>query len=471
MQDHDSQELEIHRDDYSYEIGGGDFSGGALITSEEDNRTEDFGKKMPKLKLITFGCQANQLDSERIAGLLSREGFQLTEWEEDADLILLNTCSIRQKAEEKFYSQLGRIGVLKNRNPSLKVGVCGCIAEQEGERLRGRFPFVSLIVGSGQIPKIPALLKGKEEQGAAPFTPLRFNKVKAWVEVMKGCNNFCTYCVVPYLRGREESRPPQDILREIEDLISDGYREVVLLGHNVNSYGRGLNSPLTFSQLLHRIEQRALGSIWIRFTTSHPRDFTTELARCFAELPSLCEHIHLPVQSGSDQVLTRMNRGYSRAHFLGIVDELRSWVSDIAITTDIMVGFPGETEEDFQATLDLLERVRFDRIFSFKYSPRPQTKALSYGGHLPESLKESRLSQLNDLQDRISLEKNRTMLGKVVQVQVEKKGSKKDRKLLTARTRTNHIVHFADSKAEEGSLMRVRIEQAFAFHLKGEVIH
>jgi len=428
---------------------------------------------MPKLKLITFGCQTNHLDSERIAGILFREGFHLTEHEEEADLIILNTCSIRQKAEEKFFSQLGRVGVLKRRNPLLGVGVCGCIAEQEGEGLKLRFPFVDFVVGTNQIAEIPSLLREKEssQEGEQPVLPLRLNRFKAWVEIMKGCDNFCAYCVVPYLRGREGSHTPEEILEEIGGLVSSGYIEIVLLGHNVDSYGKGLSPCINFAQLLRRIQERVSSSVWVRFTTSHPKDLTDEVGRCLAELPSLCHHVHLPVQSGSDRVLTGMNRGYYSKDFFRIVDELRGWVPDIAISTDIMVGFPGETEEDFQRTLHMLGQIRFDRIFSFKYSPRPKTAALAYQGHLPETVKEHRLNEVIALQNRISLEKNQTMLGKVLEVRVENRESKKDANLVTARARTNHIVHFADPKAEEGSLRRVRITQANPFHLKGEALH
>jgi tRNA-2-methylthio-N6-dimethylallyladenosine synthase len=428
---------------------------------------------MPNLKLITFGCQTNQLDSEKIAGMLSREGFLLTEQEEKADLIILNTCSIRQKAEEKFFSQLGRVGVLKRRKPLLEVGVCGCIAEQEGKGLRLRFPFVDFVVGTNQIAQIPSLLreKGNSAEEKEPVVPLRFNRFKAWVEIMKGCDNFCAYCVVPYLRGREESRPPEEILQEIGGLVSSGYNEIILLGHNVDSYGKGLQPRIDFAQLLRSIQEKVSASVWVRFTTSHPKDLTGEVGRCIAELPSLCHHVHLPVQSGSDRVLAGMNRGYSSQDFLRIVDELRGWVPDIAISTDIMVGFPGETEEDFQETLHLLEKARFDRIFSFKYSPRSKTSALAYPGHLPETVKEQRLHEVIILQNRISLEKNQAMLGEVWEVRVENKESKKAANLVTARTRTNHVVHFADPEAEEGSLRRVRITQANPFHVKGEAIH
>jgi len=426
---------------------------------------------MPKLRLITFGCQANELDSERIAGLLSAVGFELTDQETEADLILLNTCSIRQKAEEKLYSRLGRLAALKNNKPSLQIGVTGCIAEQEGEGLRRRFPFVDLVVGTGQIEQIPSRLGKGDRGGERKLVPLRFSKVKAWVEIMKGCDNFCAYCVVPYLRGREESRPPEEILQEIEGLVSSGYQEITLLGHNVNSYGKGLTPHVHFPELLRRIDEGVPDSVWLRFITSHPKDLSPEMARCLAELPSVCEHIHLPAQSGSNRILERMRRGYTREQFLRITEELRGWVPEVAITSDIMVGFPGETEEDFQATLDLLQQVGFDRIFSFKYSPRPRTAALSYPDHVPEAEKEDRLSRLISLQNRICLEKNQALVGKIVQVRVEERESRKDSRLVTARTRTNYIVHYPDQEAQEGSIQSVRIKEASTFHLKGEAIH
>jgi len=427
---------------------------------------------MPKLKIITFGCQANEHDSERIAGLLLQRGYELTDREEEADLILLNTCSIRRKAEEKLYSRLGHLAVLKRRKPSLRIGVCGCVAEQEGDGIRRRFPCVDLVVGIGQIALIPYLLGEKKEGEDKPglLTPHRFHPVKAWVEIMRGCDNFCTYCVVPHLRGREESRQPEEILKEIDNLREKGYREITLLGHNVDSYGKGLHPPISFPELLRRIEERVAGSMWVRFATSHPKDISPDLARCLAELSSLCEHIHLPVQSGSDRILHLMNRGYDRQRYLEIVDLLRSQVPHISITTDVMVGFPGETERDFNDTLELVERVKFDRIFSFKYSPRPRTAAMSLPDQIPETVKIDRFHRLISLQNRISEHRNQALVGKVVEVLVEEEGSKKDPEVHTARTRTNHVVHFRHPKVQVGSRVLTKIVAASAFHLKGEVI-
>lgn len=431
---------------------------------------------MPKLKVITFGCQANELDSERIAGLLASQGYQAAEALEEADLIILNTCSIREKAEQKVYSQLGKLQILKRQKAGLVLGLSGCLAQQEGERLKKRFPYLDLVAGPQDIGRIPALLaQARGEESYLPFgnedwhgiEPCRESRIKAWVGIMEGCDNFCSYCVVPYTRGRERSRPPEDVLLEIEGLLTRGYREITLLGQNVNSYGKGLRPPVTFPELLYRIETLVGGRLWVRFATSHPRDLTPQLVEALAELGSLCEHLHLPIQSGSTRVLRLMNRGYTREDYLARVNLVRSRVPKISITTDIIVGFPGETEGDFQDTLSLLQEARFDNAFSFKYSPRPRTAAAAFPDQLPEGLKSSRLQGVQRLQAQISLEKNRALLGKEVEVLVEGEG---ERGFLTGRMRQNKIVHFQGSGQKAGGLVLVRLEEAFPYHLKGRVV-
>lgn len=427
---------------------------------------------MPKLKLITFGCQANELDSERIAGLLGAHGYHICETLEEADLIILNTCSIREKAEQKVYSQLGRLQALKRRKPGVSIGLCGCLAQQEGERLKKRFPYLDLMAGPQDIYRLPSLLAQARGMPDLPIQeewpdiePRRESPIKAWVGIMEGCDNFCSYCVVPHTRGRERSRSMEEILMEIEGLLVKGYKEITLLGQNVNSYGKGLEPRRTFPELLRQIDGLVEGRFWVRFATSHPRDLDESLAEALT-IPSLCEHLHLPVQSGSTRTLERMNRGYTREEYLAKVSLVKERVPEIALTTDVIVGFPGEMEKDFQDTLALLEEVRFDNIFSFKFSPRPRTPAADFPDQLPEEVKAKRLEQVQSLQARVSLEKNRDILDKEVKVLVEDgKGG-----MLTGRTRQNKVVHFNGGGYQEGELVRVRILEAFHYHLKGVVV-
>lgn len=434
---------------------------------------------MPKLKLITFGCQANDLDSERITGLLLREGFTLTEQEEEADLILLNTCAIREKAEHKVYSRLGSFQALKRRRAGLKIGVCGCVAQQEGQALLNRFPYLDFVVGPGQLTAIPPLLAGATRGVATARAPgysypvnapvQRRSGIRAWVSIMEGCDRFCTFCVVPFTRGRERSRPAQDIIEEIRGLKRQGYREVTLLGQTVNSYGRKLTPPISFVELLRRIDQLVGDYMRVRFTSPHPSDVTDELADAIAELPSLCEQIHLPVQSGSDRILHRMKRGYNRDEYLEKVALLRARAPEIAITTDIIVGFPGETEEDFRATLDLMQEVAFDSAFIFKYSPRPHTEAEGMPDQLPEEVQGRWLEQALTLLNRLSHERNRSYIGRTVEVLVNLEEAKGDGGRHTGRTRQNKIVHFAGEGVADGSLASVAITGATPLYLQGEL--
>jgi tRNA-2-methylthio-N6-dimethylallyladenosine synthase len=434
---------------------------------------------MPKFKLITYGCQANDLDSERITGLLIREGFSLTEQEEEADLILLNTCAIREKAEHKVYSRLGSFQALKRQRAGLKIGVCGCVAQQEGQALLNRFPYLDFVVGPGQIAAIPPLLAGAARTVATARAPgysypvsapvQRRSGIRAWVSIMEGCDRFCTFCVVPFTRGRERSRPAQDIIEEIRGLKRLGYREVTLLGQTVNSYGRKLTPPLSFVELLRQIDELVGDYMRVRFTSPHPADVTDELAAAIAELPSLCEQIHLPVQSGSDRVLRRMKRGYDRDEYLEKIALLRARAPEIAITTDIIVGFPGETEEDFRATLDLMEEVGFDGAFIFKYSPRPHTEAEQMPDQLPEEVQGRWLEQALALLNRLSLERNGSYIGRTVEVLVNREEAKGDGGRHAGRTRQNKIVHFTGEGVADGSLVSVAITGATPLYLQGEL--
>jgi len=437
---------------------------------------------MPKLKVITFGCQANELDSARIAGLLAREGYSLTEDDGEADLIILNGCSIREKAEQKLYSRLGALQVMKLRQPGVRLGVAGCLAQREGEALLRRFPHLDLVVGTGEhLAEIPQLLR--RESGhpvAATVEPSglfpsnvdvhRDSRFRAWVGIMEGCDNFCTFCVVPLTRGRERSRPPDEILREVAALRDRGYREITLLGQTVNSYGAKLESPVSFAALLRRIDGEVGTAMRVRFTTSHPKDVTPDLAEALRTLPSVCPHIHLPVQSGSTRTLARMERTYTRDAYLDRVRLLTTSVPALALTTDIIVGFPGESEEDFMETLSLMREVRFDGSFAFKFSPRPGTPAADFPDQVPESVRVARLAKVLSLQDEISLDRNRAWIGHQVEVLVDRELSKRDSGLAAGRTRQNKIVHFGGGAVEDGTLANPKITEATPRHLKGVLI-
>ena len=436
---------------------------------------------MPKLKLITFGCQANELDSERIVGLLAREGYELIERDEEADLIILNTCAIREKAEQKAYSRLGTFQELKRRKKGLRIGLCGCVAQQEGQALLNRFPYLDFVVGPAQLTSIPRLLRdGANRSLATARTPAfsypvsapvqRKSAVKAWVSIMEGCDRFCTFCIVPFTRGRERSRPLQEIVEEIRELKQRGYREVTLLGQTVNSYGKKLQPPASFVELLETIDRVVEGEMRVRFTSPYPGDVTEELAEAMASLPSLCEHIHLPVQSGSDRTLRRMKRGYSRDDYLEKVELLRTKTPALALTTDIIVGFPGETERDFEETLSLIQEVGYDGAFIFKYSTRPHTPAARLSDQVPEEIKGRRLEQALGLMNRLSLERNRAYLGRTVEVLVDREDVKGDAVRVAGRTRENKIVHFSGEGPTDGDLVLVAITGASALHLQGELI-
>lgn len=434
--------------------------------------------KSKSFHIITFGCQMNEHDSERMAGLLEGQGYAPAPSAEAAEMIILNTCSIRQKAEQKFYSELGRLRSLKDGNPDLRIAVAGCIAQQEGENLLSRAPHVDLVFGPSDIAGLPALLEktagsrspvietgGDPEYHRKNIRTSRSGRVKAWVSIMYGCDNFCSYCVVPFLRGRERSRPAQDIVREVRDLVQQGYREVTLLGQNVNSYGKGSEEEIDFPALLRMVNDET-GIERIRFVTSHPKDLSDGLIRAVSGLPKVCEAVHLPVQSGSDTVLAAMNRKYTTAEYLDNVRRLRDAVPGIAVTTDIITGFPGETDRDFEKTIDILRAVEYAGIFAFKYSKRPNTAALGLDGHLPESVKEQRLSQVLALQGEITIRKNRKYAGTVQEVLVDgrsKKGGK-----LTGRTRSNKAVNFSGPESLIGSIVNVRITSAGVNSFSGE---
>ena len=427
----------------------------------------------------TWGCQMNEHDGERMAGLLAPMGYVPTTTPEDADLILLNTCSIRDKAEQKVYSDLGRLNAIKAARPDVLIGVAGCVAQQEGPALLQRSPAVNLVFGSKGIERLPALLTEvlttrrhvvytEDPIGIAPTLPAdRRERVRAWVSIMEGCENACSFCVVPATRGRERSRLSREIYDEIAALCASGCREVTLLGQNVNSYGRTSSEGVDFAALLEGIHPiEGLGRI--RFTTSHPNAMTPSLMATLARLPKVCRHVHLPLQAGSDRTLERMRREYTFSEYVARVGELRRLMPDVALTTDVIVGFPGETEADFRETLAALETIEFDNIYAFKYSKRPNTAALHLEDHLPESEKDRRLQAALAVQRPITRRKNDAFQDRIDEVLVDGP-SKTDRTRLMGRLSNNLVVNFNGLPSLIGRLVRVRIIQVKANSLDGAV--
>lgn len=436
----------------------------------------------PALFIQTFGCQMNEYDSLLVERILGREGYRITRDIERADLIFLNTCSVRDKAEQKVHSFLGRLRRLKLKNPDLKIVVGGCVAQQLGPALLDRFDYLDVVLGTRGVTAIASLVEKVRETGRriahlpeeAEDYPEDFfsacagaGTVTAPVTIMQGCDNFCTYCIVPHVRGRERSRPSGEILREIRGLIEGGVREVLLLGQNVNSYGRGLEEKIDFVNLLKRIGEET-DIVRVRFTTSHPKDLTDGLIRCFADLPYLCKHLHLPFQAGSDRILRRMNRGYTAEQYIGKIERLRDACPEIALSSDVMVGFPGETEEEFRETLGLMERVSFDSLFSFRYSDRPFAASTRFAEKVPEEVKARRLAELQGMQSRLTLEKNLAEVGKVREVLVEGP-SKASNGQVTGRTTQNRIVNFEGPRELTGHLARTEILSASTHSLRGRL--
>ena len=432
--------------------------------------------------IVTMGCQMNEYDSDYMAQCLQHLQLLPTKDPKQADIILINTCTVREKAEQKAYSLLGRMLGLKKKRPGKIVGVTGCVAQQQGKDLLRRFPELDLVLGPREIAKIQegvrqAALKRKKFVATSigpepPCAPARRGyfegHVKGYVSIMEGCNNFCTYCVVPYVRGRETSRAPGQIVKEVENLLSQGVKEVTLLGQNVNSYFYQQDNGYTFARLLKTLDTLD-GIKRIRFTTSHPKDLSNDLIACFGSLKHLCPHIHLPFQAGSNKVLKAMHRGYTREKYLELIRKLRSVKPGIAITSDVMVGFPGETDQDFEETLDLVKTVEFDSLFSFRYSDRKGTAAEKLPEKIPEPVKASRLSKLQNIQKAITLKKNRALVGAITPILVEGVSKRKGGQL-TGRTDTNKIVNFCGDPKMIGHLVKVLIKEAFTNSLRGEAV-
>jgi len=428
--------------------------------------------------LRTYGCQMNEHDSEVIEGFLREMGYEPAPSPEEADVVVFNTCSVRRRPEEKVFSEVGKLRKVKQRRRMVIV-VAGCTAQRMGEEWVRKFPFLDVVMGPRVLFKFPDIL-GRALRGERPIieTDLkpfvheglpRCLKVpfKAYVTVMQGCNQFCAYCIVPYVRGREVSRPPEAILREVEELARRGVREVTLIAQNVNRYGRDLPCKVDFADLLHMVHE-VEGIRWIRFTTSSPLGMTEKLIRAVAELPKVCEHFHIPVQSGDNEVLRRMNRGYTVEQFEGIVRKIREVLPEASITTDVMVGFPGETEEAFRNTLELFRRVEFDQAFMFIFDPRPGTRAERMPDQVPEEVKKRRHRELVSLQNEISKRKNERLLGRVFEVLVDGP-SEKDRRKLSGRTRTNKIVIFEGPKDLAGKFVKVEVKEATLWGFKGKL--
>ena len=429
----------------------------------------------------TFGCQMNEHDSERLAGMLEAEGYSKSGSPQDASVVVFNTCCIRENADQRLYGNLGHLKAVKDaRSNGLKIVVAGCLAQKDKSLIQQRAPYVDVVIGTHNLASLPRLLREADEGPAfeileqtevfpSALPARRTSSWHAWVSISIGCNNSCTFCIVPAVRGKEQSRRVGDIVAEVESLVAEGVIEVTLLGQNVNSYGRDLDGTPLFAKLLYELD-RIDGLERVRFTSPHPKDFRADTVTAMAECRTVCEHIHLPVQSGSDRVLKAMKRAYTRKRYLDKVAMVRDAIPHVAITTDIIVGFPGETETDFQDTLSVVEEARYDAAYTFQYSPRPMTAAADLPDQLPKEVVQERFERLIALQEEVSLEQNRHAVGRMEEIVVEGP-SKKDSTRLTGRTRTNKVVHFPSDGAREGAFRSVRITGAHPHHLDGELVH
>ncbi len=434
---------------------------------------------MPKLHLITYGCQMNEYDSERVAGLLRDERYELTETAQDADLILLNTCAIREKCEDKVFSRLGELKHLKRERPHVLIGVMGCMAQLWQGKIQERAPSVDLVFGSAAVSRVGELVARARatgapvlETGEAPLVkitarPEAVGQLKAFVTVMEGCEKGCTFCVVPVTRGRERSHSPASIVAEVRELAAAGVREVTLLGQTVNAYGRDLTPATDLGELFERVAE-VEDIARIRFTTSNPYNLTPRLIRAIRDVPKVVEYLHLPLQSGSDRVLGRMHRGYTRARYLELIAELEETVPGIALSTDLIVGFPGEEEADFEQTVDMVERVGYDNVFVFRYSRRPGTPAATMLDQVPEEIKARRNSRLLEVATRVGAARSRALEGRVLPILVDGV-SRKNPDEATGRTRCNRVVNFdAHGRRLLGEVVPVLITQALPHSLRGE---
>lgn len=438
--------------------------------------------KQKRMHVITFGCQQNNSDSEKIMGLLAEMGYTNTDIKEMADVIIINTCCVRENAELKLYGNIGALKRLKADNPSLIIGVCGCMMQQEHavEMIRKKYRHVDIIFGTHNIYKLPELMErsigekytlidilNTEGMIIEDIPVLREEKFKAWVTIMYGCNNFCSYCIVPHVRGRERSRKPEDIIREIEDLAKDGCKEVTLLGQNVNSYGKDLNMDLDFADIIRMVNEIE-GIERIRFMTSHPKDISDKLISTMRDCKKVCEQLHLPFQAGSNKILRRMNRKYTKEEYLNKILKAKKEIPGVALSTDVIVGFPGETDEDFEETLDVLKRVEFDQVFMFIYSKRIGTSAAEMEDTATYEDKHRNFERLVKLQNEISKKLNDAYMDRCVEVLAEG-NSKNDPLKYTGRTRTGKVVNFTGVEGIIGKLVNVKINEIHSWFLNGEI--
>jgi tRNA-2-methylthio-N6-dimethylallyladenosine synthase len=431
----------------------------------------------------TYGCQMNEEDSEKLSGMLKRMGYESTENRDEASIIIFNTCCVRENAENKVFGNLGALKKQKEKNPDLVIGICGCMMQQKGmaDDILKRFPYVNIIFGTHNSYKFPEYLNRVKTEGVqikeivdketeiVEGIPIdRKSDVKGFVTIMYGCNNFCTYCIVPYVRGRERSRKPEDIENEIKEMVARGYKEVTLLGQNVNSYGKGLEENITFADLLRRVNEID-GLERIRFMTSHPKDLTLDVVYAIRDCDKVCEQIHLPVQSGSDRILKEMNRHYTKEQYLELAKKIRAEIPDVTFSTDIIVGFPGETEEDFNETLELAKEIQYDAAFTFIYSRRNHTPADKMENQISDEIKHERFNRLVEIVNAGIAKGNKEAEGKIYEVLVEG-CSKNDESKLSGRTRNGRLVNFEGGEELVGKLVDVKIVKANSFSLIGEVV-
>ena len=442
-------------------------------------KSEELGRPLYACS-VCIGCQMNARDSEKLVGILERIGYVETDTE-DADFVIYNTCTVRENANNKVYGRLGVLQNYKKKNPHMLIGLCGCMMQETVvvEKLKESYRFVDLIFGTHNIYKFAELIVTAMESDSMTIDiwkdtdqivedlPVeRKYSFKSGVNIMFGCNNFCSYCIVPYVRGRERSREPKEIIREIEQLVADGVVEVMLLGQNVNSYGKNLKEPVTFAQLLEEVE-KIDGLERIRFMTSHPKDLSDELIEVMGRSKKICKHLHLPLQSGSSRILKIMNRRYDKEHYLELVDKIRAAVPDIALTTDIIVGFPGETEEDFEETMDVVRKVRYDSAFTFIYSKRTGTPAASMEEQVPEDVIKARFDRLLKEVQKISAEKAGALTGQTLPVLIEEQ-NEQDASLVTGRLSNNSVVHLPGTADMIGKILDVKLTECRGFYYLGE---
>jgi tRNA-2-methylthio-N6-dimethylallyladenosine synthase len=435
-----------------------------------------------KYLIRTHGCQMNEHDTEIMSGMLEEMGYQPTAQLEDADFVLYNTCAVRENAEDKVFGHIGTLKPMKAKNPNLMIGLCGCMAQEDvvRKKIQEKHPHVDIVFGTHNIHQLPELIEQAQDTKETIFEvwdksdatienlpKIRKDKIRAWVNIQYGCNKFCTYCIVPFTRGAERSRHPEDILAELRELAAEGYKEVTLLGQNVNDYGIDLGD-VDFADLLDAAA-RVEGLERIRFTTSNPWNFTDKMIETIARHDNIPKWVHLPAQSGNSQVLRRMKRGYTREEYLELIDRVKAKIPNVTLSTDLIVGFPGETEEQFQDTLSLVETVRYDSAFMFIYSPRADTPAVRLPDDVSDEEKKSRLRRLNELQDKISLEQNQKLEGQVLRVLVESE-SKTNPDVLQTRTESNKIVHARGSKDLIGQFVSVKVTEAKTWTLNGELV-